>query len=78
MVWVPTERILLNDEPVPMEPSLSEVHCMELLSELSSLSVALPWNVTDVPSVNEEPEDGDDIETVGGEFAGSLTVIDMV
>ena len=65
-------------EPVPMEPSLLDVHCMELLSEPSSLSVAEPENVTELPSVNEEPEDGDDIDTVGGEFAGSLTVIDML
>ncbi len=74
----PTERISLTDEPVPMEPSSLEVHCMKLLSKPCSGSLAEPENGTDVPSVNEEPEDGDDIETVGGEFAGSLIVIDMV
>ena len=45
---------------------------MELLSEPSSLSVAVPWNVTELPSVNEEPDDGDVMDTVGGVFGGGI------
>jgi len=79
MVCVPTERLdNENKLSVAKNPSMLEVHWMKLLSEPCSGSLAEPENVTDVPSVNEEPEAGDDIDTVGGEFAGSLTVIDML
>jgi hypothetical protein len=77
MVWVPTDRfVVVYVEPVPMEPSMLEVHWICELSEPSSASVAVPWNVTESPSVNSEPDDGDNIDTVGGEFAGSLIVTD--
>ena len=67
MVCVPTERfVLLNDEPVPIEPSLLEVHWIEELSEPSSSSVAEPENVTESPCVDSEPDDGDVMDTVGG------------
>ena len=52
---------------------------MDRLIEPSSLSVAVPENVTESPSVDSDPVDGDEIDTVGGEFAGgisALTVID--
>ena len=48
---------------------------MELLSEPSSLSVAVPWNVTELPSVNSEPDEGEMIDTVGGVFGVEFTVI---
>ena len=57
---------MLNDEPVPIEPSLLEVHWIELLSVPCSGSLAEPENVTESPCVDSEPEDGDVMDTVGG------------
>ncbi len=75
-VWVPTERLdLVKQEPEPIKPSLLDVHWICELSEPSSASVALAWNVTESPSVNSEPDDGDDMDTVGGEFGNSFIVI---
>ncbi len=45
---------------------------MELLSEPSSLSVAVPCNVTELPSVNSEPDEGERTDTVGGVFGGGI------
>ena len=59
---------MLNDEPVPIEPSLLEAHWIELLSVPCSGSLAEPENVTESPCVDSEPEDGDVMDTVGGEF----------
>ena len=67
MVWIPTERVTNEKKlSVAKNPSLLEVHCMELLSEPSSSSVAVPENITESPCVDSEPEDGDVMDTVGG------------
>ncbi len=79
MVCVPTERLdNENKLSVAKNPSMLEVHWMELLSGPSSASVAVPWNVTEAPSVNSEPDDGDSIDTVGGVFGGGFIVTVMV
>ena len=65
---------MLNDEPVPIEPSLLEVHWIEELSVPCSGSLAEPENVTESPSVNSEPDDGDVMDTVGGVFGGGFTI----
>ena len=68
MVWVPNDRFLVKDAPVPIDPSILEVHCSEEFKELSSTSEALPWNVTEVMSTNSVPSGGDVIDTVGAVF----------
>ena len=51
-----------------------ELHCICELSGPCSGSLAEPENVTDVPAVNEEPDDGDVTDTVGGWFVGLLEI----
>ena len=69
---------MLYDEPVPIEPSLLDVHWIKLLSGPSSASVAVPWNVTEVPSVNSEPVDGDNIDTVGNDTESTPLIVIVV
>jgi hypothetical protein len=54
-----------------------ELHWIDELSEPSLSSVAEPENVTESPCVNSEPDEGDDMETVGEEFACGLIVIEI-
>ncbi len=43
---------MVYTEPVPIEPSLLDVHWIDELSEPSSASVAVPENVTESPCVD--------------------------
>ena len=66
---------MVNDEPVPIEPSLLEVHCIDELRDPCSGSDAEPENVTESPSVDSEPFVGELIETVGGWFETLPTTV---
>ena len=66
MVWVPTERLEVeNEAPEPMEPSSDDdqVRLAEMVP--SSTSVAVPANETELPAVNVAPSEGEVMLTVG-------------
>ncbi len=59
-------------------PSLLEVQSICELSEPSSLSEAVPRNVTELPSVNSELEEGDSIDTVGVVFVVDSVIVTVM
>ena len=64
-----------NKFPVSKNPSMLELHWVDELSEPSSASVAEPWNITELPSVNAELFDGEVMDTLGAVFGVGFTVI---
>jgi hypothetical protein len=68
IVWVPADRLVLNEPPAPIVPSILDVQLSEPVSVPSSRSVALPVKPMLAPSGKLEPSAGAVIETVGGVF----------
>ncbi len=68
---------MLKDEPVPIAPSMFDVHDSDALISPSSASVAEPEKLTESSSMCEESFEGEVMVTVGVSFMG-LTVIDTV
>jgi hypothetical protein len=75
MTCTPFESLLVKPVPVPMDPSLSELHAIELVRPPSSKSAAEPWNEMLSLRRNDAPFDGLEIDTDGGEF---VTATEMV
>ena len=67
IVWVPTLRLLmLNEPPLPIgKISRSEVQIIDAVRLPSSRSAAVPWKLMLVPSLNVRPLLGWSIVTVG-------------
>jgi len=71
IVCVPCERVEVeNVLPVPMPPSRFERHVRLLEMLPSSLSMAVPVNVIESPTLNEAPLAGAVISDLGGVFSG--------
>src|SRR5262249_40959201 len=66
MVWFPLVSVLLKLAPVPIWPSLLEVHTRRDAMLPSSVSVAVPWNAMLAPAEKLAPVAGLTIETNGG------------
>src|SRR5215475_9642515 len=65
MVWFPLVSVLVKLAPVPIWPSLLEVHTRRDAMFPSSGSVAVPWNAMLAPAEKLAPVAGLTIETNG-------------
>ena len=76
MVWVPTVRVLIENEPVlPMLPSMSELQDKFAAMSPSSVSLAVPTKAMLVPSMTLEGLAGAVMDTVGAVFGSTITVM---
>jgi len=75
MMWLPTLKEVLNDSPVPMSPSKSEVHAREApVREPSSGSVPVPVKSMLTPVSKDSPGAGLVMLAEGGAL-GAATVM---
>src|SRR5262245_17833585 len=70
IVWFPLLSVLVKLAPVPICPSLLEVHTKDDAMLPSSGSVAVPWNAMLAPAEKLEPVEGLTIDTNGGTSCG--------
>jgi hypothetical protein len=69
IVWVPVDRLVLNEPPAPIVPSILDVQLSDPVSVPSSKSVALPAKSMLAPSGKLEPSAGAVIVTIGGSLS---------
>jgi hypothetical protein len=76
MIWLPALKEALNDSPVPISPSESEVHTRDApVREPSSGSVAVPVKAILTPVSKDEPGTGLVMFAVGAALAASTVML---
>src|SRR5262245_3238878 len=76
MACDPAERTFENPLPVPIDPSMLDVHAMFAVRFPFCVSLAEPVKVSAVPCATEVPDAGLVMLIVGAVLLGALTVTD--